>query len=564
MNAKIKKNNFITQIEDKDLLIIKEINHIKELTKKNTYNNLTISELKKEIKSRNKIIKILNEEQEKLKKDLDLIIKNLNDSITKKAELTFKTKPNVNVIEKLKKTFISKKKDLNISKNIQEIFKKKYQLFQNKSNNVISFEQISNLEKEINTIQKENILLHNKIKERKNKNIINYKENSNKIQKKESSIQYFTNEYKTFANLKFDLIKKLENNIPLIESQQCLFKKLEKFYNDNINSNYENINFDSKLFNFWFNLIKNDLSGNVNDIILKIDNDKSKFINEIDKINNNKKIVLPLVNKNIINENLNKSENDIEQNLKRNFSNININQRHKKMFSKFSIANQNNQKQKKNMRTIFFNRNIPIRNLKKSESTNQVFNYDSFLYSDNNNQITQIYNMTNDSEYKTLLNKKEELLEINSRLNNTIKDFIKVSENKKKNIIITLHSNQKNLYNMKNKNINFKNEVLSLEKILSLSKQNNLLTKLLNKKEKRNSIEKLNQSNDISLTRNEILNEINNIKEEDKKNILNNDDEIKNFKLSDFSYIEKNDEDIFTEREKKLDQIKNKYLIDIN
>ena len=172
--------------------------------------------------------------------------------------------------------------------------------------------------------------------------------------------------------------------------------------------------------------------------------------------------------------------------------------------------------------------------------------------------------MTNDSEYKTLLNKKEELLEINSRLNNTIKDFIKVSENKKKNIIITLHSNQKNLYNMKNKNINFKNEVLSLEKILSLSKQNNLLTKLLNKKEKRNSIEKLNQSNDISLTRNEILNEINNIKEEDKKNILNNDDEIKNFKLSDFSYIEKNDEDIFTEREKKLDQIKNKYLIDIN
>ena len=174
--------------------------------------------------------------------------------------------------------------------------------------------------------------------------------------------------------MKFDLMKKLDNNIQLIESEQNLFKKLEKLYNDNINSN-ENKNIDLNLFNFWFNLIKNDLSGNVNDIILKIDNDKSKFINEIDKINNNKKIVLPLVNKNIINENLNKSENDIEQNLKRNFSNININQRHKKMFSKFSIENQNNQKRKKNMRTIFFNRNIPIRNLKKSESTNQVFNY---------------------------------------------------------------------------------------------------------------------------------------------------------------------------------------------
>ena len=564
MNAKIKKNNFITQIEDKDLLIIKEINHIKELTKKNTYNNLTISELKKEIKSRNKIIKILNEEQEKLKKDLDLIIKNLNDSITKKAELTFKTKPNVNVIDKLKKTFISKKKDLNISKNIQEIFKKKYQLFQNKSNNVISFEQISNLEKEINTIQKENILLHNKIKERKNKNIINYKENSNKIQKKESSIQYFTNEYKTFANLKFDLIKKLENNIPLIESQQCLFKKLEKFYNDNINSNYENINFDSKLFNFWFNLIKNDLSGNVNDIILKIDNDKSKFINEIDKINNNKKLLLPLLNKNNINDYLNKSENNIEENLKKNFSNLSLSQRNKKMISKFSIINQRSESQNKNIKQILFYRNNPIRNLKKSQSTKQLFNNDSFIKYDNNNQITNIYNMTNDTEYKNLLNKKEELLEINSRLNNSMKDLIKISKNKKNNIIITLHSNQKNLYNMKIKNNDFKNEVLSLKKILTLSKQHNLLTKLINKKEKRNSLEKLNQTNEISLTRNEILNELNNIKDEDKKNILNNDDENKNLKFSEFSYVEKNDDDILTDREKKLDKIKNKYLIDLN
>ena len=438
MNAKIKKNNFINQIEDKDLLIIKEINHIKELTQNNTYNNLTNNQLKKEIQSRNKIIKLLKEETEKSKKDLDLIIIKLNESISKKAELIFKPKPSENLIEKLGKKLISKQKDLNTSKNINEIFKIKYKLLTNKLKKIISFEEIPNLEKEINIIKKENNSINNKIKERKNKNIINYKESSNIIQKKESSIQYYTNEYKTFINMKFDLMKKLDNNIQLIESEQNLFKKLEKLYNDNINSN-ENKNIDLNLFNFWFNLIKNDLSGNVNDIILKIDNDKSKFINEIDKINNNKKIVLPLVNKNIINENLNKSENDIEQNLKRNFSNININQRHKKMFSKFSIENQNNQKRKKNMRTIFFNRNIPIRNLKKSESTNQVFNYDSFLYSDNNNQITQIYNMTNDSEYKTLLNKKEELLEINSRLNNTIKDFIKVSENKKKNIIITLH-----------------------------------------------------------------------------------------------------------------------------
>ena len=172
--------------------------------------------------------------------------------------------------------------------------------------------------------------------------------------------------------------------------------------------------------------------------------------------------------------------------------------------------------------------------------------------------------MTNDSEYKTLLNKKEELLEINSRLNNSIKDLIKISKNKKNNIIITLHSNQKNLYNMKIKNNDFKNEVLSLKKILTLSKQHNLLTKLINKKEKRNSLEKLNQTNEISLTRNEILNELNNIKDEDKKNILNNDDENKNLKFSEFSYVEKNDDDILTDREKKLDKIKNKYLIDLN
>ena len=563
MNAKIKKNNFINQIEDKDLLIIKEINHIKELTQNNTYDNLTISELKKEIKSRNRIIRILNDETEQLKKDLELIIKNLNESIAKKAELMFKTKPNENLIENLEKKLMSKKKDLYISKNIQEILKKKYKLFKNKSNNIISFVQISNLEKEINIIQKENNILNNKIKEKNYKNIVNYKENSNKIQKKESCIQNYTNEYKTFTNLKFDLKKKLDSNIPLIESEQNLFKKLEKLYNKHINSN-ENINFDLKLFNFWFNLIKNDLNGNVNDIILKIDNDESKFMNEIDKLNNNKKILLPILNKKIINDYLNKSENDIDKYLKRNFSNFSVNQRHKQLLNKFLILNQSSQSQKKNLRQIFFNRNTPIRNLKKSESTNHIFNNDSFLNNHNNNQITEIFNMTNDSEYKILLNKKEELLEINSRLSNTMKDLVKVSDNKTKKIIITLHSNQKNLYDMKNKNNNFKSELLSLEKILTLSKKNNILTKLINKKEKRNSLEKLNQTNEDSLTRNEILNEINNIKEEDKKNILNNDEENKNLKFSEFSYIEKNDDDIFTEREKKLDQIKNKYLIDIN
>jgi len=563
MNAKVKKKNFSNQIEDKDLLIIKEINHIKELTQNNTYNNLTNNQLKKEIQSRNKIIKLLKEETEKSKKDLDLIIIKLNESISKKAELIFKPKPSENLIEKLGKKLISKQKDLNTSKNINEIFKIKYKLLTNKLKKIISFEEIPNLEKEINIIKKENNSINNKIKERKNKNIINYKESSNIIQKKESSIQYYTNEYKTFINMKFDLMKKLDNNIQLIESEQNLFKKLEKLYNDNINSN-ENKNIDLNLFNFWFNLIKNDLSGNVNDIILKIDNDKSKFINEIDKINNNKKLLLPLLNKNNINDYLNKSENNIEENLKKNFSNLNLSQRNKKMFPKFSIINQRSESQNKNIKQILFYRNNPIRNLKKSQSTKQLFNNDSFIKYDNNNQITNIYNMTNDTEYKNLLNKKEELLEINSRLNNSIKDLIKISKNKKNNIIITLHSNQKNLYNMKIKNNDFKNEVLSLKKILTLSKQHNLLTKLINKKEKRNSLEKLNQTNEISLTRNEILNELNNIKDEDKKNILNNDDENKNLKFSEFSYVEKNDDDILTDREKKLDKIKNKYLIDLN
>ena len=563
MNAKVKKKNFSNQIEDKDLLIIKEINHIKELTQNNTYNNLTNNQLKKEIQSRNKIIKLLKEETEKSKKDLDLIIIKLNESISKKAELIFKPKPSENLIEKLGKKLISKQKDLNTSKNINEIFKIKYKLLTNKLKKIISFEEIPNLEKEINIIKKENNSINNKIKERKNKNIINYKESSNIIQKKESSIQYYTNEYKTFINMKFDLMKKLDNNIQLIESEQNLFKKLEKLYNDNINSN-ENKNIDLNLFNFWFNLIKNDLSGNVNDIILKIDNDKSKFINEIDKINNNKKLLLPLLNKNNINDYLNKSENNIEENLKKNFSNLSLSQRNKKMFSKFSIINQRSESQNKNIKQILFYRNNPIRNLKKSQSTKQLFNNDSFIKYDNNNQITNIYNMTNDTEYKNLLNKKEELLEINSRLNNSIKDLIKISKNKKNNIIITLHSNQKNLYNMKIKNNDFKNEVLSLKKILTLSKQHNLLTKLINKKEKRNSLEKLNQTNEISLTRNEILNELNNIKDEDKKNILNNDDENKNLKFSEFSYVEKNDDDILTDREKKLDKIKNKYLIDLN
>ena len=96
------------------------------------------------------------------------------------------------------------------------------------------------------------------------------------------------------------------------------------------------------------NILKNDLNGDIQNIISNIDNNNIQIIKEINKTKENKNIILPPVIQNYQNMNnnsfltrinLNKSSNDIH--LKRNSSALNITQNYSNILNKYSLINQN-------------------------------------------------------------------------------------------------------------------------------------------------------------------------------------------------------------------------------
>ncbi len=569
--VKNKKSNLLNLNKENDVLIIKEINHIKEINQK--YETLSSLELKKELESRKKIINVLNKENENGKNNLITLIKNINESITKSAELMYKTQPNEESIKELEKMIDMKQKELILSKKIQEMFKNKCEKIIDKSNQVISFDSIPSLEKKIESMQIKNNILINQLKDIKFKKIISLKENYSENQKKELNLQNYTNEFKLYANKKYDLTNKINNNLKLIENEQKSYKKIEKLY-ETIKINDES-DPDYKYTNLWMNILKNDLNGDIQNIVSNIDNNKIQIIKEISKTKENKNIILPPVIQNYRNMNnsnsstrinLNKSSNDIA--LKRNSSALNITQNYSNILNKYSLINQN-QKNIKHLLLVnslnHLSKNKDIKKLKKSESANDIFQEKNILDFHNEDELNIIYNSISENNYKDLLGKKDEYLELNSRINNSLKDYKKISEKKHKNISLTIKINQKHLTHLNEQNNVLKKEIFSLEQVLSLKKQQKLMEKLISENEKKYYYPKLTKTNnEIYLNGNEKLNECNNIIDEDKKITLENESNKNKNILSEFSNEEKSKDEILTEREKKIDKIKNKYSIDIN
>ena len=157
--------------------IANEINHINEMKNNNiNYENLSLNELKKELDSRNSIINLLNTNNDNLKLELSNLIKKLNELINENGKFLFNFSEDIESIQKLEKKLEIRKRDLETSKKINQTFKSQYKLIYNKANKSISIDKISYFEKEIDLLEKNNQLLNIKIKQMKNKNIINTKE----------------------------------------------------------------------------------------------------------------------------------------------------------------------------------------------------------------------------------------------------------------------------------------------------------------------------------------------------------------------------------------------------
>ena len=553
-------------------LILNEINHINEMKNNNiNYENLSLNELKKELNSRNKIINLMNTNNDKLKIELSNIIKNLNELINENGKFLYNFSEDEESIEKLEKILEIRKRDLETSKKINQTFKSQYKLIYNKANQSISIDKISSYEKEIDLMEKNNLFLNTKIKQMQNKNIINTKELLLENKKNPIKLKNYSEEIKTLSHIKNELIKKITRNKRNLENEKLFFKKLEDIYNSNLKEESEE-NLIKKI-NCWMNIIKEDINDNVDEIFSKVEMNRSKIVNLIDnqlndnfKNQNKQKIFLPSLSLANIYNNF---DNEGKKNLKKNSSQENINLKKYKIFknsnSKKNILNINQLSNVNSLNNIFDNKNKK-KKLLKSESVKKI-KLEKMPLTNLNTFIDKIdYNILSDRNYRELLYKKEQYLEINSRIDSRIKDLIKISENKFNNISSSIKMNQNNLTNLKLQNDLLKKEITNLEKIYSLTKSECLIQKKILENEKNIlSLQKITQSNhEISNTGNDILNELN-LLNDDKKNNHNTlmmTDNIETRNILGTNISDKNNEETISNRNKKLKEIKAKYISD--
>ena len=528
----------------------------------NKYINLSINELQKEIIQKNENLISLHEEKEQSKNKLNDIVKSLNELVVKNSELLYQKEQDPYLLQQLERVVELRKRDLTSSKKINNTFKLQYKSMSERIENLLSPEKIETFEGEIDSLRKENSDINSKIKILKDNNL----ENAKKIEglkdnkKFNNKIKSYSEEIKSLGNKKHEYFTKINLNKRSLDNVIREKDVLLKLYNANIKEDSDEI-IVSKI-NFWLDLIKSDLEGNQDEIIEKAETDNSKVIKEIDKRvskNNNKNpLYLPSLN---INNNIERarSSSNEKREINNNINNINISQNiHKGIFSKYSI-------------------------LKERTKTKNLPRYMQYKTEDNKiGDINNDYENTNDNDYRELLNKKNEYVNMINRLEETIKEVQKTSSRKNKSVFNTVNDNSKKLSSLKQQNSLIKIEIEELEKILLLCQEEVRI-----KKEIKNNENKINKNNHPDVTANIILNDLSNINEDDerKKSIyqINNIDlkdsknditleyNESNKKIifpTDISKVEKIDEEEIPEfksnrnlsREQRLEEIKVKYL----
>ena len=550
---------------------LNKLNEDEEIKLFNEYSKLSRDELKNIITKKNQELILLNEQKEKSMKSLNLIVENLNKIIANNSDILYKIEPDPYIIKQLEKIIDLRKRDLNSSKKINNTFKLQYEKMSNRVENLFSPRKINIFETQINYLKKENYNINCKIRILKENNILNIKKIENLKNKKKYSekIKSFTEEIKSLESKKLDYYTKLNSNKRSLENILKEKEILYKLYNSNINKELDE-GILSKI-NYWLNIIKSDLEGTEEEIIQRIESDNSRIINEIDKnlIKNNNKNTLYIPNEKINLERA-KSSNPNNKNKINNF--------YQGIFTKYSLL-----QQKSNYKSQ------PRYMLNKNNKENDIVN----------NKIEDLnvdYELTSNDDYNELLNKKKEYVEMINRLEKTMKEVNKITNIKTENIFYSVNDNSKKLNNLKQQNQLIQNEINNLEKVYQLTfeqfeinkelktkeiynendKKNNENEKKKENNENKNSKSKENdnenQNIDLENLNNDIneqnkinINQKNNeskkeISDEDNNNIKNDTIEIPKFekiKEEDIPSIKKKKN---LNREKRLEEIKLKYL----
>ena len=575
---KIYKDPYLNNNNDESSEEITKKSKKSKKSKKNKKINkgdLTEDQIYELIEEKNADIIKINKKTEKLKTKLISAVKKLNEEITENAEILYKKEPSESEIQWLKDQYESKNKSLQIEKKMNHSYKVQYTILENKlktrnslkeskndvnnseseilSNQTQSLKslKISNksvhvssnlymsLEDQINKIKNENKEILIKIGKIKDKKVSQKKEVDNIISGElDNQFKNKNDELQKLQSLKVDAVDRYNTttkSLDMVKKKIEYFEdKIKKIQNKNTNAeneydyNYEYNNNDngSKDYNFWIKMIKEEIGNKTQEELLEIiKNGESTFINEL-KNNNKKNIQKKKKKSQDMSTDMN-SNNDINKNI-----NI-INKENKKIQNKniykiFSILNNKNIQ---NSNQLNKNENLKNENEKLSKLT----------------EDEEILKDISDIEYRELINKKQEYLETNLRLEKNIKDFLKTENSKITKVAKSIKEKASQLQKNKKKNELIQNEIKELEDIYQLSLEKEKIKAEIEEKMTFKKVEnKKNEEKDV--------------KDEDDLNIEN----LKKEKNKDINIDEVNKNKIPGTREEQLLFIKKKYMDEEN
>ena len=479
------------------------------------YHNLSIKELQILLMQKNDNILNLNDQKEKYKKTLNEIIKKLNLTISKNTDVLYDDNLDEDLLINLERTKEEKRKELENSKKINKMFKNQLELIKDKLSlgdkekkkmNLIEI-KINNLKEKNSSIKNEiNNIRIDKLKHKKEYELV--VDNKLFIHK----LKIRTEEMNNFSGQKQGYFTKLNTSMKSLDNVIKELKRLEEIYNASINEEIEE-NFVKKI-NYWINLLKTDLTGEKDEIILRVENGKSLFLNKMNQNSNKNDLIEKYIietentNNNINNNmsllNNNKESNDIQSKLFKNRIKINKNKSSNLILSNLTKGNITSKKEidkikfymKNNQNTNGnFNYNLEYKTLfrklnylklksplggsmKLKMNNNNNYNSEEISLLNNNNNInselllnnilTKDYNEITNADYRELLVKKDQYLQQNLRLEKNIEEIQKTKNKKYNNVLKVIEENIYNLTHLKNANDLLKKEIQNLINVQKL------------------------------------------------------------------------------------------------
>ena len=544
------------------------------------YEDLNENELEKLLEEKTRNILKLNTEKEESKNHLAILLNQINKTITDNYQILYKEKPDPEIMFELHKEIEFKKKEFQVSKNMNNSVKTQFasvnDKFNKKSENGKSIEENTLL---LNNLKTENKKLQISI--RKYKDNLNF---GNRDEKNEHKTDDFPNIVKTktdeIRNLtlqKHEYLNKIKNSIKSLENVKKEIKHLEDILKKQEEKD-KNEKLNSKI-NFWMNLINGDLVGNSDEIISKIIKNESNFIKEINK-NETK-------NKNLKKKIINKSPSYDEAS-NENGSNSNMSFRETNIpyinSSNMNRKSNNNLFESKSSRKGIFSKFNYFKQKPHSSSLNKIKSNNEEIkinqYKETNEDlnlnpdeiIKQDYEETTENEYQQLLEKKSQYLETNVRLERNIGEIKRTKKAKISNVYNTVQQNNKKLEDLKEQNNLLENEIQRLQSLFLLTIDKEKLKMEIKEKNKKNKLDNIknryNEKQIIKLdssltTENNILNELKESNDSTiMKNMINENKKKKNKNKSGYVDELSPEKNITETREQRLEKIRKKYLYD--